>query len=95
MACCGGEGPYGVSLSTACGYGDYKVCDNPDKYGSWDGFHPSEAAYKVIALAFCEGHTHNHLLLPPPVPVHSSLSSALLLNTRSSTIYSFVATFSC
>jgi len=55
VACCGGEGPYGVSLSTACGYGDYKVCDNPDKYGSWDGFHPSEAAYKAIAMGLLRG----------------------------------------
>ncbi|KAG0538697.1 hypothetical protein BDA96_03G258900 [Sorghum bicolor] len=55
VACCGGEGPYGVSLSTACGYGDYKVCDNPDKYGSWDGFHPSEAAYKGIAMGLLRG----------------------------------------
>lgn len=55
VACCGGEGPYGVSLATACGYGDYKVCDNPDKYGSWDGFHPSEAAYKAIAMGLLRG----------------------------------------
>ncbi|XP_062206361.1 GDSL esterase/lipase At1g28600-like [Phragmites australis] len=55
VACCGGEGTYGVSLTTTCGYGDYKVCDNPDKYGSWDGFHPSEAAYRAIAMGLLRG----------------------------------------
>lgn len=55
MACCGGEGTYGVSPTAACGYGEYKVCDNPDKYGSWDGFHPSEAAYKAIAMGLLRG----------------------------------------
>ncbi|GJN18219.1 hypothetical protein PR202_gb05359 [Eleusine coracana subsp. coracana] len=55
VACCGGEGTYGVSLSATCGLGEYKVCDNPDKYGSWDGFHPSEAAYKAIAMGLLRG----------------------------------------
>ncbi|PUZ55577.1 hypothetical protein GQ55_5G223600 [Panicum hallii var. hallii] len=55
VACCGGEGTYGVSPALACGYGEYKVCDNPDKYGSWDGFHPSEAAYKAIAMGLLRG----------------------------------------
>jgi len=55
VACCGGEGTYGVSPAVACGYGEYKVCDNPDKYGSWDGFHPSEAAYKAIAMGLLRG----------------------------------------
>jgi len=55
VACCGGEGSHGVSPAVACGYGEYKVCDNPDKYGSWDGFHPSEAAYKAIAMGLLRG----------------------------------------
>ncbi|CAO2191251.1 unnamed protein product [Urochloa humidicola] len=55
VACCGGGGPYGVSPTTKCGYGEYTVCDNPEKYGSWDGFHPSEAAYKVIAMGLLRG----------------------------------------
>nr|CAB3473745.1 unnamed protein product [Digitaria exilis] len=55
VACCGGEGTYGVAPTAACGYGEYKVCDNPDKYGSWDGFHPSEAAYKAIAMGLLRG----------------------------------------
>ncbi|CAD6230618.1 unnamed protein product [Miscanthus lutarioriparius] len=30
VACCGGEGPYGVSPTTKCGFGEYKLCDNPE-----------------------------------------------------------------
>ncbi|KAL5222478.1 hypothetical protein ABZP36_027191 [Zizania latifolia] len=55
VACCGGGGPYGVSPTARCGYGEYKVCDDPQKYGSWDGFHPSEAAYKAIAIGLLRG----------------------------------------
>ncbi|KAL6615695.1 hypothetical protein ACP70R_037965 [Stipagrostis hirtigluma subsp. patula] len=55
VACCGGKGSYGVSLTATCGIGEYKVCGNPDKYGSWDGFHPSEAAYKAIAIGLLRG----------------------------------------
>uniref|UniRef100_J3L2D1 Esterase n=1 Tax=Oryza brachyantha TaxID=4533 RepID=J3L2D1_ORYBR len=54
-ACCGGGGQYGVSGTARCGYGEYKVCDDPQKYGSWDGFHPSEAAYKAIAIGLLRG----------------------------------------
>ena len=54
-ACCGGGGPYGVSGTARCGYGEYKVCDDPQKFGSWDGFHPSEAAYKGIAIGLLQG----------------------------------------
>jgi hypothetical protein len=98
VACCGGEGTYGVPLSATCGYGEYMECDNPNKYGSWDGFHPSEAAYKAIAMGPLRGTytTFNCFpfakkkalqLLPSPVHVQSLLSSALLWNTRSSTTY--------
>ncbi|KAL6615694.1 hypothetical protein ACP70R_037964 [Stipagrostis hirtigluma subsp. patula] len=55
VACCGGGGPYGVSQSVRCGRGAYKVCDHPEKYGSWDGMHPSEAAYKAIAFGLLGG----------------------------------------
>ncbi|KAG8056025.1 hypothetical protein GUJ93_ZPchr0001g32270 [Zizania palustris] len=55
VACCGGGGPYGVSTTARCGSGEYKVCDDPQKYGSWDGFHPSEAAYKAIAIGLLWG----------------------------------------
>jgi hypothetical protein len=55
VACCGGEGFYGVSTTVSCGYGEYQLCDDPQKYGSWDGFHPSEAVYKVIANGLLRG----------------------------------------
>ncbi|XP_006644439.1 GDSL esterase/lipase At1g28600-like [Oryza brachyantha] len=55
VACCGGGGPYGVSASVRCGHGEYKVCDGPEKYASWDGFHPSEAAYKAITIGLLRG----------------------------------------
>jgi phospholipase/lecithinase/hemolysin len=44
-----------VSDTGGCGYGKYQVCADPEKYGSWDGFHPSEAAYKGIADGLLRG----------------------------------------
>lgn len=55
VGCCGGEGPYGVSPGTRCGFGEYKLCDNPEKYGSWDVFHPSESTYRTIAAGLLLG----------------------------------------
>ncbi|KQK08977.1 hypothetical protein BRADI_2g45220v3 [Brachypodium distachyon] len=56
VACCGGgEEPYGVSRAAGCGHGEYKVCSDPQKYGSWDGFHPTEAVYKAIADGLLRG----------------------------------------
>ncbi|XP_051203249.1 GDSL esterase/lipase At1g28600-like [Lolium perenne] len=54
-ACCGGGGPYGVSLSARCGQGEYKVCDDPQNHGSWDGVHPTEAIYEAIANGLLRG----------------------------------------
>ncbi|KAF8675876.1 hypothetical protein HU200_047369 [Digitaria exilis] len=57
VACCGGEGPYGVSVTSSvkCGRGKYRLCRNPGKYGSWDGMHPSEAVYRAIAMGLLRG----------------------------------------
>ncbi|KAF7020671.1 hypothetical protein CFC21_033738 [Triticum aestivum] len=55
VACCGVEGPYGVSITTKCGHGEYKMCDNPQKYASWDGLHPTETSYKAIADGLLRG----------------------------------------
>ncbi|KAM3331354.1 hypothetical protein ACQJBY_027393 [Aegilops geniculata] len=67
MACCGGGGPYGVSASAGCGHGDYKVCNDPQKYASWDGFHPTEATYKGIANGLLRGS-----YTQPPISTTSS-----------------------
>ncbi|CAO2165749.1 unnamed protein product [Urochloa humidicola] len=55
VACCGGGDPYGVAPNVRCGYGEYSLRHNPDKYGSWDGMHPSEAMYKGIAMGLLRG----------------------------------------
>ncbi|CAM0946689.1 unnamed protein product [Alopecurus aequalis] len=52
VACCG-EGTYGVP--GGCGVGEYKVCDDPQKYGYWDGIHPTEVVYKIIAEGLLRG----------------------------------------
>jgi hypothetical protein len=44
-----------VSATIRCGNGEYMLCDDPRKYGSWDGLHPSEAVYKVIANGLLRG----------------------------------------
>jgi phospholipase/lecithinase/hemolysin len=53
VACCGEGSSYGVS--GGCGYGEYQVCADPEKYGSWDGIHPTEVVYKVIADGMLRG----------------------------------------
>ncbi|XP_047066465.1 GDSL esterase/lipase At1g28590-like [Lolium rigidum] len=55
VACCGGEGFYGVSTTERCGNAEYRLCDDPQKYGSWDGLHPSEAVYKGIVNGLLRG----------------------------------------
>ncbi|KAJ3695218.1 hypothetical protein LUZ60_000595 [Juncus effusus] len=57
-ACCGSEGPYNYNGGIPCGYKDSTVCSDPSKYGSWDGLHLTEAAYRVIANGVLHGpHT--------------------------------------
>jgi hypothetical protein len=55
IACCGGAGPYGVSLTERCGQGEYNLCDDPQNYGSWDGIHPTEATNEAIANGLLRG----------------------------------------
>ncbi|KAJ1284546.1 hypothetical protein BS78_03G212400 [Paspalum vaginatum] len=55
VACCGAGEPYGVSPNVRCGLGAYRLCRNPEKYGSWDGLHPSEAVYRAIAMGLLRG----------------------------------------
>ncbi|KAJ4781000.1 GDSL esterase/lipase [Rhynchospora pubera] len=80
MACCGAEGPYNYSSFATCGNRGSTVCSDPSKYGSWDGLHLTEAAYKVISHGVLQGnysypplsnacsdimHDSANLLVPP------------------------------
>nr|XP_034593311.1 GDSL esterase/lipase At1g28600-like isoform X3 [Setaria viridis]TKW15697.1 hypothetical protein SEVIR_5G254100v2 [Setaria viridis]TKW15701.1 hypothetical protein SEVIR_5G254100v2 [Setaria viridis] len=47
-SCCGNQ-------TVACGKPGCRVCDDPSTYGSWDGTHPTEAVYKVIADGVLHG----------------------------------------
>ncbi|XP_048563859.1 GDSL esterase/lipase At1g28570-like isoform X1 [Triticum urartu] len=78
MACCGGGGPYGVSATAGCGHGDYKVCDDPQKYASWDGFHPTETTYKGIAIGLLRGsYTQPPISTTSSCPQTTKLASSL------------------
>jgi phospholipase/lecithinase/hemolysin len=55
VACCGGGGSDGVPNTGGCGHGEYHVCADPEKYGSWDDTHPTEVVYKVIADGLLRG----------------------------------------
>ncbi|KAG8077406.1 hypothetical protein GUJ93_ZPchr0007g3094 [Zizania palustris] len=46
--CCGNQ-------TVPCGKAGCAVCDDPSTYGSWDGTHPTEAVYKVIAGGVLHG----------------------------------------
>ncbi|CAL5183551.1 unnamed protein product [Lathyrus oleraceus] len=53
--CCGGGGPYNYNATGLCGNSEVIACDDPSKYVSWDGYHLTEAAYRIMAKAFLEG----------------------------------------
>ncbi|CAO2191248.1 unnamed protein product [Urochloa humidicola] len=55
VACCAGGDPNNLTSNLRCGRGEYSLCHNPEKYGSWDGIHPSEAMYKAIAMGLLRG----------------------------------------
>ncbi|KAI3857361.1 hypothetical protein MKW92_000655 [Papaver armeniacum] len=55
-ACCGGEGPYNCNKSVQCGSVDARVYGDPSKFVNWDGFHLTEAAYKIIANSLIQEH---------------------------------------
>lgn len=48
VACCGGDGPYNFSRSVNCGDSGSRVCADPSKYVSFDGFHLTDTANKMI-----------------------------------------------
>jgi len=55
-SCCGNQ-------TVPCGKPGCRVCDDPSTYGSWDGTHPTEAVYKVIA----DGVLHGPYASPVPL----------------------------
>ncbi|GJM93710.1 hypothetical protein PR202_ga10293 [Eleusine coracana subsp. coracana] len=56
LACCGNS-------TVPCGRPGCTVCDDPSTYGSWDGTHPTEAVYKIIA----DGVLHGPYASPVPL----------------------------
>ncbi|XAR69532.1 Chlorogenate--glucarate O-hydroxycinnamoyltransferase [Bertholletia excelsa] len=48
-ACCGYGGEYNFNLTNSCGASGVPVCPNPDRRISWDGVHPTQQAYKIMA----------------------------------------------
>ncbi|KAA8519691.1 hypothetical protein F0562_013863 [Nyssa sinensis] len=55
-ACCGaGAPPYHFNTSVACGYFPSFAFDHPFKYVNWDGWHLTEAAYRLITKGLLEG----------------------------------------
>jgi phospholipase/lecithinase/hemolysin len=48
QSCCGNG-------TVPCGRPGCSVCNDPSTYGSWDGTHPTEAVYKVIADGVLHG----------------------------------------
>ncbi|XP_072974352.1 GDSL esterase/lipase At1g28570-like [Typha angustifolia] len=47
-------------LQACCGTPASSVCDDPSSYGSWDGMHPTEAVYNVVA----DGVLHGPYAIP-------------------------------
>ncbi|TVU35751.1 hypothetical protein EJB05_17654, partial [Eragrostis curvula] len=63
LSCCGNS-------TVPCGRPGCSVCDDPSTYGSWDGTHPTEAVYKVIA----DGVLHGPYASPVPLATTCSPS---------------------
>ncbi|CAN6206261.1 unnamed protein product [Urochloa humidicola] len=55
VSCCGGGGPYNANLTVHCGMRAATTCKDPYAAVSWDGFHFTDHAYKVIADAVLRG----------------------------------------
>ncbi|GJN33261.1 hypothetical protein PR202_gb21840 [Eleusine coracana subsp. coracana] len=55
VSCCGGGGPYNANLTVHCGMKPATTCRDPYKAVSWDGFHFTDHAYKVIADGVLRG----------------------------------------
>ncbi|PNT72504.1 GDSL esterase/lipase At1g28600 isoform X3 [Brachypodium distachyon] len=61
LSCCGNQ-------TVPCGQPGCTVCDDPSTYGSWDGTHPTEAVYKVIADGVLHGPHASPLPLAKTCP---------------------------
>ncbi|KAJ3685309.1 hypothetical protein LUZ61_014473 [Rhynchospora tenuis] len=48
FACCGGEGGYNFTFEISCGDKGSKVCADPSRHVSWDGFHLTDRANELI-----------------------------------------------
>ncbi|PUZ73159.1 hypothetical protein GQ55_2G452700 [Panicum hallii var. hallii] len=55
VSCCGGGGPYNTNLTVHCGMRTATTCRDPYAAVSWDGFHLTDHAYKVIADGVLRG----------------------------------------
>ncbi|XP_068482577.1 GDSL esterase/lipase At5g45910-like [Phaseolus vulgaris] len=65
--CCGKGDQY--NLGGVCGTGDATVCPDPSKHINWDGFHLTEASYRLVAKGLIEGPFANPPLKPPPFKI--------------------------
>nr|GMC88256.1 GDSL esterase/lipase At1g28580-like [Ipomoea batatas] len=70
-ACCGGGGEYNFNPDLQCGDEGATSCPDPSTYVNWDGYHLTEAAYKLITKSLLDG-TYTYptqyygLEIPPP-----------------------------
>jgi hypothetical protein len=55
VSCCGGGGPYNANLTAHCGMKTSTSCRDPYTAVSWDGFHFTDHAYKIIADGVLRG----------------------------------------
>ncbi|CAL5085046.1 unnamed protein product [Urochloa decumbens] len=55
VSCCGGGGPYNANLTAHCGTRTATACKDPYAAVSWDGFHYTDHAYKVITDGVLRG----------------------------------------
>ncbi|GJP37344.1 hypothetical protein CLOM_g21762 [Closterium sp. NIES-68] len=54
-ACCG-QGK--LNAEVWCGQGNSTACPTPQDYVYWDGLHPTQAMYQIVAMSFWEGPTN-------------------------------------
>jgi phospholipase/lecithinase/hemolysin len=61
VSCCGGGGgPYNVDFAAQCGAKRATACRDPSMAVSWDGFHYTDHAYKLIADAVLRETRSHH-----------------------------------